>query len=146
MEDERHILLAYKGSTADQAALRLVCRLAKSIRARVTLVHVLEVPLSYEVDALDIPGLDDAEQKLEEAEKIARKLGIDLHSDMIQAREAGMAIVGEAEEIAADLLVVTDGRRHRPLERPIGSTIRYLFQRAPCPVCTIYPADEKAAF
>lgn len=128
-----HILMAYKGSPEEERVLQLLCRLARAWDAQLTLVHVVEVPFTLPVDSAEVPGLQEAERVLEHAEGIARKAKVQIHADLVQAREAGSGIVEEAEHIKADLIVAVNplGKPSLP-DAPLSRTLQYLLQHAPC--------------
>lgn len=133
------ILMAYRGTEHDKQVLRWLCRLSKQTRCNLRLVYVLVVGFSHEVDAAEPPGAREAEQVLLEAEHIAEAEGVPVAADLIQARDAGIGLVTEAEEVEADLLVMTDRRHLIPMENPLGlGTVAYVMMHAPCPVWVYY--------
>ncbi|MER3403213.1 MAG: hypothetical protein C4337_08000 [Armatimonadota bacterium] len=133
------ILMAYRGTEHDKQVLRWLCRLSKQTRSDLRLVYVLVVGFSHEVDATEPPGAREAEQVLLEAEHIAEAEGMPVAADLIQARDAGIGLVAEAEEVEADLLVMTDRRHLIPMQNPLGlGTVAYVMMHAPCPVCVYY--------
>ncbi len=135
----RTILMAYRGTEEDRRVLRWLCRLIKQTRANLRLVYVLTVPFSEQVDAPEPTGLQQAEQLLLEAERIAEREGVIAAADIVQARDAGSGLVSEAEELDVDLLVLTDRRHLLPLENPLGyGTVAYVLRHAPCPVWICY--------
>ncbi len=135
----RTILMAYPGTEHDKRVLRWMCRLAKQTRSNLRLVYVLVVGFSHEVDAPEPPGAREAEQILLEAEHIAETEGVPVAADLVQARDAGIGLVSEAEELEADLLVMTDHRHLIPMENPLGlGTVAYVLKHAPCPVVVYY--------
>ncbi len=135
----RTILMAYRGTEEDRRVLRWLCRLTRQTRANLRLVYVLTVPFSEQVDAPEPTGLQQAEQLLLEAERIAEREGVIAAADIVQARDAGSGLVSEAEELDVDLLVLTDRRHLLPLENPLGyGTVAYVLRHAPCPVWVCY--------
>ncbi|MCS7273130.1 MAG: universal stress protein [Fimbriimonadales bacterium] len=135
----RTILMAYRGTEHDKRVLRWLCRLAKHTRSNLRLVYVLVVGYTHAVDAPEPPGVHEAEQILLEAERIAQEEGVVATADIVQAREAGQGIVSEAEEVEADLLVLTDTRHLLPEENPLGvGVVAYVMRHAPCPVWVCY--------
>jgi len=91
------------------------------------------------VDDPDAPGAKEAEQMLLEAEHLAQEEGVVVTADLVQAREVGQGLVSEAEEVEADLLVLTDSRKLLPMENPLGvGVVAYVMKHAPCPVWLCY--------
>lgn len=135
----RTILMAYRGSEQDKQVLRWLCRLAREKKSNLRLVYVLMVGFAHEVDDPNAPGAQEAERILLEAEQIADEEGVPIAADMVQARDVGIGLVREAEELEADLLVMTDHRHLLPLESPLGlGTVAYVLKHAPCPVWVVY--------
>ncbi|MCS7300940.1 MAG: universal stress protein [Fimbriimonadales bacterium] len=135
----RTILMAYRGSEHDKRVLRWLCRFSKHTHSNLRLVYVLTVGYSHEVDDPEPPGAKEAEQMLLEAEHIAQAEGVVVAADLVQAREVGPGLVSEAEEVEADLLILTDHRRLLPDENPLGvGVVAYVMRHAPCPVWLCY--------
>jgi len=135
----RTILMAYRGSEHDKRVLRWLCRLAKHTRSNLRLVYVSADCYTHAVDDPDPPGAMEAEQMLLEAEHIAQEEGVVAAADLVQAREVGQGLGSEAEEVEADLLVLTDHRKLLPLENPLGvGIVAYVMRHAPCPVWLCY--------
>jgi len=75
---------------------------------------------------------------LDAAEEIAEQSKVTLEPVLLQARDVGAAIVDEAVERGADLLVVGLPYRKRfGGEFAIGRTIPYVLQNAPCAVWVV---------
>ncbi|GIV09456.1 MAG: hypothetical protein KatS3mg019_1547 [Fimbriimonadales bacterium] len=137
------VLMAYRGNEHDQKILRWLCRFVKHTRGNLRLVHVLAVGYTREVDDPEPPGAQEAEQMLLQAEHIAQEEGVVIAADLVQAREVGQGLVSEAEEVEADLLVLTDHRKFLPDENPLGvGVVAYVMKHAPCPVWLCYEPKE----
>lgn len=130
----KRILMPFTGRAREEEVLTLVGRFAKALRAQLFVVYVLEVPLELPVDTPNAPGLREAEEVLERAEQTAGRAGINVNTDIVQTRDAGVGIVEEAETIHADLIVMSGHWDARHPDNPIGDTIRYVLKHAPCPV------------
>jgi nucleotide-binding universal stress UspA family protein len=141
----RRAILALAGGANDDRIVRLAAELGKPHHAELIGVHVVEVGFSMPLDA-DIAARSDAAQKiLDHAEGAAETLKSNLESVLLQAREVGAALVDEASERDADLLVVGLPYRKRfGGDFAIGRTIPYVLKHAPCEVWVIrepIPAD-----
>jgi nucleotide-binding universal stress UspA family protein len=101
-------------------------------------VHVVEIDWTLPLDA-DIAGRsEDVQQVLDSAEEIAEASKVQLEPVLLQARDVAAAIVDEATERGADLLVVGLPYRKRfGGEFAIGRTIPYILQNAPCSVWVV---------
>lgn len=129
-----HILMPYVGTEADQDLLRVTCRIARTFKAKISVVHVLEVPMALPVDAENLPGVEEANAKLDEAEDIAAAAGANATTDLLQARDAGHAIVEETISRGVDLVLMEAQQRIRLGMLSLGGTVDYVLKHAPCPV------------
>lgn len=142
----RRAVVALNGGSSDSRIVRLVADEARHAKAEVVAVHVLEIDWTLPLDA-DIAGNSDEVQRvLDSAEGVAEEYKIRLEPVLLQARDVGAAIVDEAVERGADLLVVGLPYRKRfGGEFAIGRTIPYILQNAPCAVWVVRdPISEES--
>ena len=118
--------------------VRLVAELAKAHKAELIGVHVVEIDWSMPLD-MDVAGRSEEIQRvLDVAEGTAESAGVNLEPVLLQARDVGAALVDEAVEREADLLVV--GLAYRTKfggDFAIGRTIPYVLKNAPCAVWVV---------
>ena len=131
-------VLALNGGASDARIVRLVASTATKTKAELIAVHVVEIDWTLPLDA-DIAGRsEDVQQVLDSAEEIAEAFKVKLEPVLLQARDVAAAIVDEATERGADLLVVGLPYRKRfGGEFAIGRTIPYILQNAPCTVWVV---------
>jgi APA family basic amino acid/polyamine antiporter len=96
-------------------------------------IYVLPVPSQLSLDA----GLEEEEAHgrsvLESARIQARRKGIKVHTGLIRTRNAGAALVEEAERVGCD--VIYWSTIHAPAgEQSLGPTATYLLSKRPCRV------------
>ncbi|MEI7926390.1 MAG: universal stress protein [Chloroflexota bacterium] len=141
----RSYLVAVDGSDAAYAALGAACDLAKRTKASVSVLYVIEVPRSVALDAELADQVERGEGILADAEHIAAEHGITVQADLIQARQAGHAVVDEAIDRGAEAIVL-GVEYHRPLGQfTLGRLPLYVLEHAPTQVWLIrYPAVESA--
>ncbi len=134
----RRAILALAGGPGDDRIVRLAADLGKPHHAELVGVHVVEVGFSMPLDA-DVAFRSDAAQKiLDHAEMEAENRKSRLEPVLLQAREVGAALVDEATEREADLLVVGLPYRKRfGGDFAIGRTIPYVLKHAPCEVWVV---------
>ncbi|MGZ6273254.1 MAG: universal stress protein [Candidatus Limnocylindrales bacterium] len=134
----RRAVVALNGGSSDNRIMRIVAAEARQTKAEVVAVHVLEIDWTLPLDA-DIAGDSDVVQRvLDNAEAVAEEYKVRVDPVLLQARDVGAAIVDEAVERGADLLVVGLPYRKRfGGEFAIGRTIPYILQNAPSAVWVV---------
>lgn len=142
----RRAVVALAGGPGDERIVRLVSELARPIHGELAAVHVVEVGWSLPLDA-DIAGRSEEVQRiLDNAESVAEESKVRLESVLLQARDVGAALVDEATERQADLLVLGLPYRKRfGGDFAIGRTIPYVLKNAPCAVWVVrepIPEDQ----
>lgn len=128
------ILVAMRGTVADEEAVKLACQLAKKSKAEIYVVYVIEVNRSLPLDAVIESDVNKAEAVLTRAEDIAAENDHEVETDLVQAREAGPAIVDEARDRKADLIIMGLHYKKRFGTFDIGRTIPHVLEEAPCRV------------
>jgi nucleotide-binding universal stress UspA family protein len=128
----QRILIPINGAHTDVEAVRLGCRLARRGRAKVMVVTVLEIRRGLALGTVQDVEMDRAEKLIELAEKIAHELETEIETELLQARDAGPAIVEEIAHWKADLVVVGMPFRQRFGEFHMGRTAPYILRHAPC--------------
>lgn len=134
----RRAVIALSGHPGNDRIVRLVSQLAQASKAELVALHVVEVDWAQPLDA-DIAGRSEQAQRiLDRAETTAEQYGRELDSVLLQARDVGAAIVDEAIEREADLLVLGLAYRMRfGGDFAIGRTIPYVLKNAPCAVWVV---------
>ena len=134
----RRAILALAGGPGDERIVRLASELGRASHAELVGVHVVEVEWSLPLDADVAARSEDAQQILDQAELWAEQLKMRLEPVLLQAREVGAALVDEATERGADVLVLALGYRKRfGGDFAIGRTIPYVLKHAPCTVWVV---------
>lgn len=130
----RSILVPVDGSPASLDAVALACTIAKKNKGKVYAVHVIEVKRSLPLDAELSEEASSGEDVLTRAERTAADNDFRIEGELLQAREAGHAIVDEATERGVDLILM--GAEHKaPLgEYQMGRLTQYVLRAAPCHV------------
>jgi len=128
------ILLPVVGTEADEEAVRLACYLAKRSKAQIWAVYVNTIKRALPLDVEIEPDIESAEKMLDRIESIAEEEGYQVGTDLIQARDAGPAIIDEALERGADLILVGVAYKTRLGQFSLGSVVPYILKNAPCRV------------
>ena len=131
----RRAVIALNGGASDARVVRLLTDLARNNKAELVAVHVVEIDWTLPLDA-DIAGSsEEAQRVLDMAEGVAEEGKLRLEPVLLQARDVGAALVDEAVEREADLLVLGLPYRQRfGGDFAIGRTIPYVLKNAPCAV------------
>ena len=130
----RSIVVPVDGSPASLQAVAVAADIARKNKGRVYVVHVIEVKRTLALDApLDIEEAG-GDEVLARAEEVARKQGYQVEGEILHAREAGPAIVDEAVERAADLIVIGVGHQHPFGEFQLPRLAQAILKGAPCQV------------
>jgi nucleotide-binding universal stress UspA family protein len=138
----RRAVVALSGGRTDRPIVALAAELARAGHAELVGVHVVEIDWTQPLDA-DIAGRsEEAQRVLDIAETTAEGARFTgLETVLLQARDVGAAVVDEASERGADLLICgLPFRRRFGGEFTVGRTIPYILQNAPCAVWVIREA------
>jgi len=129
------ILVPIAGTEADEGAMELANRLlAKKNSGKIYAVHVISIERALPLDAEIESEIRKAEDILNHIESIAEEQGFKIETDLLQAREAGPAIVDEAIEQEVDLIVIGVTYKRRFGEFSLGDVVPYVLKNAPCRV------------
>jgi nucleotide-binding universal stress UspA family protein len=131
-------VIALSGGSSDERIIRLVVSLARGADVELIAVHVVEIDWTLPLDA-DVAGQsDEAQRVLDMAEAVAEAGKVRIEPVLLQARDVGAALVDEASERGADLLVTGLPYRKRfGGDFAIGRTIPYVLKNAPCAVWVV---------
>lgn len=134
----RRAILALAGSSCDDRIVHLAAELGRAGHGELIGVHVVEVGWSMPLDAEVAARSEEAQRILDRAETTAEKRKARLEPVLLQARDVGAALVDEATEREADLLIVGLPYRKRfGGDFAIGNTIPYVLKHAPCEVWVV---------
>lgn len=149
MHTPQRIVVPVINTPASLAAVHLAATLARARKGQVFAVHVIEVnrslPLNAEMDAEARRG----EQVIRKAEEIGGEVGCPVTGVLLQARDAGPAILEEAHDRDADAILL--GLRFERETGPghHGHTAEHLLRNARCEVWVVresapgYPGKQE---
>ena len=137
MASPTSILVPLTNTPASLEAVTVAAMLAKQRKGRIFAVHVIEVlrslPLNAEMEAEARRG----EQLLHHAEELAGQLGVSFTGQLLQARDAGPAIVDEARDRNVDAIVLGIGYKRLIGSFQVGRTADYILKNATSQVWVI---------
>ena len=134
MMEIKDILVPTNGGGADGEVIKLACNLARKSKAKVYAVYIIEVERSLPLDAQIDSETEKAEKILTQAEDAAADADYDVETDVLQARDAGPAIVNEAVERGADLIIMATSYKKPHSVPDLGKAVYYVLKEAPCRV------------
>ncbi len=134
----RRAVIALSGGRTDRTIVALAASSAKHSGSELVGVHVVEIDWTLPLDA-DVAGQSESAQRvLDIAEATAEAGRYTLEPVLLQARDVGAAIVDEATERDADLIICgLPFRRRFGGDFAIGRTIPYILRNAPCAVWVV---------
>ena len=122
------------GAAAGEYAIELACRLSKQDKSDIYAVYIITMGRDLPLDAENEAEIQKAEGALSHIEGFAREQGCRVKTDVLQAREAGPAILDEAAEKDADLILMGVAYKRRFGEFSLGEVAPYVLKNAPCRV------------
>ncbi len=134
----RRAVLAVNGGPTDAQIVALAAEYARHAKTELVAVHVVEIDWTLPLDADIASQSEEAQRVLDAAEATAEAAGVEIETVLLQARDVAAAIVDEATEREADLLVLgLPYRRRFGGDFAIGRTVPYVLKNAPCVVWVI---------
>jgi len=131
------ILVPMKLGEIGEEMVATAVKLAQERSAAVDALYVIQVPLDQPLDA----ELTDAEERaaasLAEARLLGADHGVEVSGETVRARSIGQAIVEQARERGADLIVLGSAPRWRRQSRFFSPTVDYVLRKAPCEVLIV---------
>jgi APA family basic amino acid/polyamine antiporter len=131
------ILVPMKLGVIGEEMLATAVKLASEHEAEVRALHVIRVPLEQPLDAPMLDEEERAEASLAEAKLLGSDFDVHVEGTTVRARAIGHAIVEEAIESGADLIVLGSSPRWRRQSRFFSPTVDFVLRRAPCEVLIV---------
>jgi basic amino acid/polyamine antiporter, APA family len=125
----RAILVPVVAGDQSREAVDVAAKLATERAGRIVLLRVIVVPLELPLDADLTEELEEADRLLDDARAVAAPYGVRTVERVVRARNAGSAIVEEAERRQTEIIVLGAPRgSHRNV---FGHTVDYVLKNAP---------------
>jgi basic amino acid/polyamine antiporter, APA family len=137
----RSILVPIVAGPESREAVEVAARLATERAGRIVLLRVIVVPLELPLDADLTEQIEEAHRLLDDAYAIVEPYGVRAVERVVRARQAGRAIVEEAERRVTEVVVL--GARRGGYKTIFGATVEYVLKNAPSRV--MVAAGRKAA-
>jgi len=131
------IVVVVGGEKVDMNLIYLGCQLAKGARRKVHLVYIIEVPRAQPLNAVLPKESERADKLLNSAMAVASKVGCEAVAEVVQARDAGPAIVEEARDHHCSAIFIGIVRNGKNAQNDLGKTIPYVLTHACCRVLLV---------
>ncbi len=131
------IVVVVGGEKVDMNLIYLGCQMAKGAKRKVHLVHIIEVPRAQPLNAVLPKESERADKLLGTAMSIAGKVGCEAVAEVVQARDAGPAIVEEARDHNCSAIFIGIVRSGKNTQHDLGKTIPYVLTHAGCRVLLV---------
>ena len=119
------IVVPVMGDATDQHAINLAKFMAQQNKGQVFVFHVIEVGRHLPLDADLTPDFNVGDSILNSVESQAKKTNLRVEAELLQAREAGYAIVQEAAQRKVDGIVMNMPEVKRFGKFDLGKTSTY---------------------
>ena len=140
-EEKYHILVAVE-NTSDTALVEFAALVGKVEGAEVTLMHVIEVPSTLPIDAIDRLYAFEVRRNMGDLRKLVSDARVSVTARVVVSHEVAEAVLESVEKEDVNLLIVGwKGTRRRGLV--LGSNIDRFVQEAPCDIVVFKIAGLK---
>jgi APA family basic amino acid/polyamine antiporter len=137
------ILVPVTGSRISEEMIATAAKLVPdSQRGEKPVIHaldVIEVPQNLPPQDLNLEEVmpekyRQAQEALDEARQIGEEYGVEIDGYTTGARNAGRAIIEEAQKLGAEVIMMGVPRKRGLRDRVFGSDVDYVLRNAPCKV------------
>jgi len=134
------VMVALRDAGSVESLVTLACQVSGGMDAELIALHVIELPMATPIEADDEVLEGPGREILAHAQRFAaRAFSREISTRLLRARQAGEAVVGEAEESRVELLVIGYHQPHTLGEILLGSTAQYIIRHAPCRIIVQIP-------
>jgi APA family basic amino acid/polyamine antiporter len=140
------ILVPMKAGEIGEEMMATAVKVAQDRRAEVIALNVIAIPLDRSLDDPTAEEERQAAEAIKEARALGEENGVPVRGVTMYARSIGAAVVEEARELGADLIILGSGARWRRHSRFFSPTVEYVLEKASCEVMVVsFPEDAFAA-
>ena len=144
LETPKRLLMPFSNTADDREALRFTYELAQVFDAQLTVLCLVEVPRSIELECCPPERVQEGELAAAAAREIADELGAPEPNIVVRpAHHCGYAIVNAAEEFQTELLLITARYRNGRARPALDDTVEVVLRKARCQVW-LYGAPQEA--
>jgi nucleotide-binding universal stress UspA family protein len=140
------ILVPVQGGRLSDRMVALSCQMAKYRHAEISLLYVIEVPLTLPSDASMPVDEQQAAEVFERAKGIADRFNVVMQTELYRTRQAGPGVVQFIRRGRFDVTLMGDAPKRTRGGTEFARTVEYILEHAPSEVLIYRPAqDEEAA-
>ena len=140
MQPPSRILVPVTDSEASLEAVSAACSLARARKSQVLALHVIEVLRSLPLNSPAEEKARRGEMILRRAEETATAADYHIGGELVQARQAGQAIVGEARDRSVGAIIMGIEYNRLSGAFQMGRTADYILRNAQCQVWIVRQA------
>lgn len=133
------ILVPVQGAVLSDKMVALGCQMAKYRHAEITLLYVIEVPLTLPSDASMPNDERQAKEAFVRATRIADRYGVKMITDTLKTRQAGPGVVQAVRNGRFDLVLMGDISKRARGGTDFGRTVEYVHEHAPAEILIYRP-------
>ena len=137
------VLVPVNGSAMDDDVLSLACEMVNHKKGTVWVLFVIEVARTLPLDAEVPVETARGEQVLQRLENLGKSWKCKIEGEILQARNVGPAIVQEAVDRDAELLITGMAYEEHYGSPTLGDLVPYLLKHSPCRVL-VYRGQQPA--
>jgi nucleotide-binding universal stress UspA family protein len=138
------ILVPVQAGRLSDKMVALACQMARYRHAEISLLYVIEVPLTLPGDAAMPNDERQAAESFERATKIAERYGVTMRTEILKTRQAGPGVVQFAGNGRYDVILMGDVPKRARGGTEFARTVEYIFEHSPSEVLVYRPAPEMA--
>ena len=139
------ILLPVQGGRLSDRMVALACQMAKYRHAEISLIYVIEVPLTLPNDASMPADEKQASDVFKRAKAIADRFNVVMQTQIYKTRQAGPGVVQFIRQGRFDVVLMGDVPRRTRGGTEFARTVEYVHEHAPSEVLIYRPAPEETA-
>jgi nucleotide-binding universal stress UspA family protein len=126
----RKILVPVRGSSYNERAVELACRLGTDQRAEIIACHVVEVPLALPLSTPLPPEEARGGEILERAKAIIESHGLPARSVMQRERDVARGVLRVAQDEDVDMVVIGINPKNLAAGESVGRATEQLLRRS----------------
>jgi nucleotide-binding universal stress UspA family protein len=126
----KKILVPVRGSSYNERAVELACRLGADQDAEIIAAHIIEVPLSLPLSTPLASEEKQSEELLLRAKEIIEHHGLHAHTVARRERDVARGILHVAQELDADMVVLGINPKNLAAGESVGKATEQLLRKS----------------